>query len=88
MLKKKNFKASKPTKGGKIEYILNIGHRKTLMYFLPLIYYSHLGQRRREQVQKCLEVLNDWKIWYDEGGRSRAASKGGYASAKKRTFGN
>ena len=83
MLKKKNFKAHRLTKGGKTEYILNISYRKTLRYLLPLI-YPHLGQRRRGKVQKCLDVLNAWKTWYDEGGRSRAAAKSGPATAKKK----
>ena len=81
--KKTYFSASKKTKGGKTEYICNIGDRKTLMYLLPRL-QVHLGKRRKEQNQLCIDALNEWKVWYESGGRTKAASKGGIATSAKK----
>ena len=82
LFKRKPFTPTEPTVGNKIENVLNVGDRKTLQYVLPLL-YPHFGERRKEQVQSCIDVLNDWQKWYDQGGRSKAARKAGLASAAK-----
>lgn len=84
MLGKKNFQSGVPTKGGKTEYILQIADKKTLMYLLPRI-QVHLGQRRKERVQECINLINDWKVWVESGGRSLSAAEGGKATAKKKS---
>ena len=82
LFQRKYFQPTQPTAGNKLENVLYIGDRKTLLYILPLL-YPHFGKRRKEQVQSCIDVLNDWQKWYDQGGRSKAARKGGLASAEK-----
>lgn len=81
LFQRKNFQATRKTKGGKTEYIINVAGRKTLIYILPLL-YPHLGQRRKKEADRCINALKDWQDWYDKGGRSLAAKKGGLTRAE------
>ena len=75
MLDKDSFEAGEKTKGNKTEYIVSSQSRPVLFYLLPRL-LPYFGERRSIKVQKCIDALNDCKVWYLEGGRSKAARKG------------
>ena len=54
-----------------------------MLYVLPLL-LPHLGERRKKEAQRCLDLLYDWQKWLAQGGKSVAARKGGLASAEKK----
>lgn len=82
LLEGKPFVPKRKTSAGNEVYTLHIGDRKTLCELLPLI-LPYLGQRRQKRVQECLQLLQEWKDWEQQGGRSQMAAEGGRAKAKK-----
>lgn len=78
LLNRTYFSPSRKTSKGKAVYTLHIGDRDTLIYLLPRL-FPYLGKRRQESVQKCIDVLTAWQIWYTAGGRSEMAKQGGLA---------
>lgn len=84
LLNKTYFSPRRKTSTGKTVYILHVGDRETLEYLLPRL-LPYFGARRTQRVQECIDALDAWKIWYQQGGRSEMA-KQGPSSKKKTTF--
>ena len=38
--------------------------------------FPYFGKRRQETVQKCLDALAEWEIWYAAGNRGEMAKQG------------
>lgn len=85
MLNKKPFIATAKTKGNKIEHIVSCQARPPLFYLLPRL-LPYMGERRTIEIQKCIDALEDWKIWYLRGGRRKSSSKAGKISAEQRAL--
>lgn len=83
MFNKKHFEAKEKTTGNKTEYIFSCQSRPPLNYLLPRL-LPYFGERRATQVKKCIDAIEDWKVWYLEGGRQKAASNAAKAGAAKR----
>ena len=66
LLNKNYSEVTRRTKTGKTVYKLNVGDRETLMYLFPRL-LPHFGKRRKETVQKAIDLLNEWKKWKAEG---------------------
>lgn len=75
LLGKEMFQATRKTAGNKTEYIVSSQSRPLLFYLLPRL-LPYFGERRRAQVQACIDALEAYNIWYAEGGRSKAGKKG------------
>ena len=75
MLGKKPFSPKRKTVKDKKVYTVSTESRPVLAYLLPLL-LPHLGERRATQVKKQIDLLDKYKIWYEEGGRSKQAKLG------------
>lgn len=69
------------TRYNKQVYVVSVGDRETLDYFLPKI-LPYMGERRTKQIQPCINAIEEWKLWRDQGGTSKMAKYGGIAKAK------
>lgn len=83
LLNKSYFSPSRKTITKKTVYTLHVGDRATLSYLYPRL-FPYLGARRQKSVQKGIDLLNSWELWYKKGGRSEMAKQG--ALAKKVIF--
>jgi hypothetical protein len=72
LLDKNYFSPKRLTATGKQVYIVHVGDRATLDMLLPRL-FPYFGKRRQESIQKCLDALADWKIWYSSGKRQEMA---------------
>ena len=75
LVNKKCFSATRLTATGKRVHIVHIGDRATLAMLLPRL-FPYFGKRRQESVQKCLDALAEWEIWYAAGNRREMAKQG------------
>lgn len=78
LVNKTYYSPTRLTKKNKKVYILHIGDRETLLALLPRL-FPYLGKRRQTEVEFCIDVLEDWKKWLAEGGRSKMAKIGAQA---------
>ena len=85
LLKKNYFSSKRLTVKNKQVFICHIGDRATLNYLLPRI-FPYMGIRRQQKIQQCLDLLVDYKIWYENGGKSKMAKQGGLAKQNKKTI--
>ena len=72
-LVKKNVTKLKVQKGGigtKPIYSCYVGDRGTVNYLLNKI-LPYMGERRRKQIEKPLQYIENWVKWYEQGGRDR-----------------
>lgn len=79
---KSYFSPRRLTVAKKQVYICHIGDHSTLLFLLPRL-LPYMGFRRQKSILECLKALNDWKIWYDEGGRKKMAQQGSLSKKKK-----
>lgn len=82
LVNKTYFSPTRLTKKNKKVYILHIGDRETLLALLPRL-FPYLGKRRQAEAQVCIDVLEDWKKWLADGGRSKMAKLGAEARNRK-----
>ena len=75
LVNKRPFTPERLTATGKRVYIVHVGSRATLISLLPRL-FPYLGKRRQEAVQKCLDALTEWEIWYAAGNRREMAKQG------------
>nr|YP_009184896.1 putative LAGLIDADG homing endonuclease [Jenufa minuta]ALO63018.1 putative LAGLIDADG homing endonuclease [Jenufa minuta] len=61
LLNKSYFVPSRKIVTKKTVYTLHIGDRATLSYLFPRI-FPHLGRRRQETAQKCMDALKVWEV--------------------------
>lgn len=83
LVNKKSFFATRPTVTGKRVYIVHVDDRAILGMLLPRL-FPYFGKRRQEAVQKCLDVLAEWEIWYAAGGRREMAKQGPLSKLSKK----
>lgn len=75
LVKKTYFSPKRRTVTEKQVYIVHVGDRATLSRLLPQL-FPHFGKRRQQAVQKCLDALDDWEVWYAAGNRGEMAKQG------------
>lgn len=46
--------------------------------------FPYIGKRRQESVQKCLDALAEWEIWYAAGNRREKAKQGPLSKLSKK----
>ena len=69
------FLQKRKTVKGKQVYKVSTQSRPILTYLLPLL-LPHLGKRRSVEVVKQIDLLDKYKIWYEEGNRGKQAKLG------------
>lgn len=72
---KSSYIPSRKTVKNKSVYVVHIGDRATLAYLYPRL-LPYMGKRRQEAIQNGIDLLNEWQMWYDEGGRNKMAKEG------------
>lgn len=72
---KNYFSPKRLTVTGKRVYIVHVGDRATLGTLLPRL-FPYFGERRQEIVQKCLDALAEWEIWYIARNRREMVGRG------------
>lgn len=85
MLRKDYFLPKRKTVKDKQVYKVSTQSRPILTYLLPLL-LPYLGKRRRVEVEKQIDLLDKYKIWYSQGGRGTQAKigyKAGLGANKK-----
>ena len=85
MLRKDYFLPKRKTVKDKQVYRVSTQSRPILTYLLPLL-LPHLGKPRRAEVEKQIDLLDKYKIWYEQGGRgtqSKIGYKAGLGANKK-----
>ena len=75
LVNKNYFSPKCLTATGKQVYIVHIGDRATLRTLLPRL-FPYFGKRRQEIVNKCLDALAEWEMWYTAGNRREMARRG------------
>lgn len=75
LVKKKCFSPTCRTVIEKQVYTVHVGDRATLSWLLPRL-FPHFGKRLQQAVQKCLDALDDWEVWYATGNRGEMAKQG------------
>jgi hypothetical protein len=75
LVHKKYFSPKRRTVTAKQVYIVHVGDRKSLDILLPKL-FPYFGKRRQQTVQKYLDALAEWKIWYSSGKRREMAKQG------------
>ena len=72
LLQKDYFSPNRLTVTNKRVYQLHLGEKEKLLYLLQKI-RPFMGSRRGSKIDECLNLLNQWKKWVEEGGRSEQA---------------
>lgn len=75
LVNKNYFSPKRLIATGKQVYIVHIGDRATLRTLLPRL-FPYFGKRRQEIVNKCLDALAEWEMWYTAGNRREMARRG------------
>lgn len=75
LFEKTCFSPKRFTVTGKQTYIVHVGDRETLGRLLPRL-FPYFGKRRQQAVQKCLDALAEWEVWYAAGNRRKMAKQG------------
>lgn len=71
------------TTAGNAVYRVNISSRPKIEALLKAIHPYIVGQKRNEEVQKLLDVCDDYNKWVKEGGPTKQAKLAANAKQKK-----